>query len=63
MNPILSKTYTRFVYFYEKFRLDLLTRRKGQSMTEEGTLSIVRHEKAYKEARQNSLTISQLNLL
>jgi uncharacterized protein len=22
MNPILSKTYTRFVYFYEKFRLE-----------------------------------------
>jgi hypothetical protein len=21
MNPILSKTYTRFVYFYEKFRI------------------------------------------
>jgi hypothetical protein len=24
MNPILSKTYTRFVHFYEKFRLEVL---------------------------------------
>jgi hypothetical protein len=46
---------------YRHYLLDLLTRRKGQSMTEEGTLSIVRHEKAYKVryASNNPHTMDQ----
>jgi len=46
---------------YRHYPLDVLTRRKGESMTEEGTLSIVRREKAYKVryASNNPHTMDQ----
>lgn len=44
-----------------QYPLDVLTRRKGESMTEEGTLSIVRREKAYqvRYASNNPHTLDQ----
>jgi len=46
---------------YRQYPLDVLTRRKGENMTEEGTLSIVRREKAYqvRYASNNPYTMDQ----